>query len=300
VTGEGRIARTGYLLAALAALFWASSGTAAKYLFLNGISAYELVQMRTTLAAGIIFGWLFFRNRTLLAVDRSDLPYFVSLGVGLAAVQFTYLFAISRVQVAAAILIQYQAPLFVALYTVALLRTKLPPAVFAAMAGSLFGCWLVVGGYNLDLLHMNRAGLLSALASAVTFAWYTVRCEYGMKRYPPWTVVFYGLLFAAVTWNLLHPPLTGFLAPSGPAQWGSVLVVGFLGTVLAFICYNEGIKRIGATRASITATLEPITAGLIAWLFLGETMEVWQVLGAALVVASIIGLQMSRKPSEQG
>jgi len=76
--------------------------------------------------------------------------------------------------------------------------------------------------------------------------------------------------------------------------------VGFLGTVLAFICYNEGIKRIGATRASITATLEPITAGLIAWLFLGETMEVWQVLGAALVVASIIGLQMSRKPSEQG
>ncbi|HPK18969.1 MAG TPA: EamA family transporter, partial [Syntrophales bacterium] len=266
MTGEGRIARTGYLLAALAALFWASSGTAAKYLFLNGISAYELVQMRTTLAAGIIFGWLFFRNRTLLAVDRSDLPYFVSLGVGLAAVQFTYLFAISRVQVAAAILIQYQAPLFVALYTVALLRTKLPPAVFAAMAGSLFGCWLVVGGYNLDLLHMNRAGLLSALASAVTFAWYTVRCEYGMKRYPPWTVVFYGLLFAAVTWNLLHPPLTGFLAPSGPAQWGSVLVVGFLGTVLAFICYNEGIKRIGATRASITATLEPITAGLIAWL----------------------------------
>ncbi|HPG71311.1 MAG TPA: EamA family transporter, partial [Syntrophales bacterium] len=109
MTGEGRIARTGYLLAALAALFWASSGTAAKYLFLNGISAYELVQMRTTLAAGIIFGWLFFRNRTLLAVDRSDLPYFVSLGVGLAAVQFTYLFAISRIQVAAAILIQYQA-----------------------------------------------------------------------------------------------------------------------------------------------------------------------------------------------
>ena len=297
--GEKRIDRMGYLLAALAALFWASSGTAAKYLFLNGITAFELVQMRTTLAAGIIFGWLALRDRSLLAVERRDLPYFITLGIGLAAVQFTYLFAISKIQVAAAILIQYQAPLFVALYTLFFLGTKLPPVVFAAMAGSLFGCWLVVGGYNLDLLHMNRVGLLSALASAVTFAWYTVRCEYGMKRYPPWTVVFYGLLFAAVTWNILHPPLTGFLKPSGPAQWGCVLIVGFLGTVLAFICYNEGINRIGATRASITATLEPITAGFIAWLLLGETMEIWQVLGAVLVIVSIAGLQLGRSPAAE-
>ena len=297
---EGREARTGYLLAALAALFWASSGTAAKYLFMNGITAFELVQMRTTLAAGLIFGWLAFRDRSLLAVERRDLPYFITLGVGLAAVQFTYLFAISKIQVAAAILIQYQVPLFVALYILFFLGTKLPPIVFAAMAGSLFGCWLVVGGYNLDLLHMNRVGLLSALASAVTFAWYTVRCEYGMKRYPPWTVVFYGLLFAAVTWNILHPPLSGFLKPSGAAQWGCVLIVGFLGTVLAFICYNEGINRIGATRASITATLEPITAGFIAWLFLGETMELWQVLGAAFVIASITALQLSSRQAEKG
>jgi drug/metabolite transporter (DMT)-like permease len=294
MTAERHTARFGYLLAALAALFWASSGTAAKYLFLDGISAFELVQMRTSLATGIILAWLAFRDRSLLVVEKRDLPYFVTLGVGLAAVQFTYLFAISKIQVAAAILIQYQAPLFVALYTLFILRVKLPPVVFWAMAGSLFGCWLVVGGYNLDLLHMNRMGLLSALASAVTFAWYTVRCEYGMKKYPPWTVVFYGLLFAAVTWNILHPPLTAFLRPSGPAQWGCVLVVGFFGTVLAFICYNEGIRRIGATRASITATLEPITAGFIAWLFLGETMEPWQVLGAALVIVSIIGLQTGK------
>ncbi len=171
---------------------------------------------------------------------------------------------------AAAILIQYQAPIFVALYTLFFLGTKLPPIVFAAMAGSLFGCYLVVGGYSMDLLDMNRAGVLSALASAVTFAWYTVRCEYGMKRYPPWTVVFYGLLFAAVTWNIFHPPLSAFLRPSGFAQWGWVLFIAFFGTVLAFICYTEGINRIGAARASITATLEPITAGFIAWLLLGR------------------------------
>ena len=55
---QQNISRSGYLLAALAALFWASSGTAAKYLFNSGITAFELVQMRTTLATGIIFCWL--------------------------------------------------------------------------------------------------------------------------------------------------------------------------------------------------------------------------------------------------
>jgi drug/metabolite transporter (DMT)-like permease len=284
---EQRLSRSGYLFAALAALCWSSAGTAAKFLFLSGITAFELVQLRTTLATGIVLCWILLHDRSLLAIDRRDLLYFATLGVVLAAVQFTYLFAISKIQVAAAILIQYQAPIFVALYT-----------LFAAMAGSLFGCYLVVGGYSLDLLDMNRAGVLSALASAVTFAWYTVRCEYGMKQYPPWTVVFYGLLFAAVTWNIFHPPLSAFLRPSGFAQWGWVLFIAFFGTVLAFICYTEGINRIGAARASITATLEPITAGFIAWMLLGETMELWQILGAALVIASVIGLQASRESAK--
>ncbi len=289
------ISRSGYLFAALAAVLWASSGTAAKFLFNSGMTAFELVQMRTTLATGMLFCWLLFHDRSLLAIERRDLPYFVTLGIGLAAVQFTYFFAISKIQVAAAILIQYQAPIFVALHTLLVLRVKFPPVVFAAMAGSLFGCYLVVGGYSLDLLHMNRAGVLVAFSSAVTFAWYTVRCEYGMKRYPPWTVVFYGLLFAAVVWNILHPPLTAFLRPSGFAQWWWVLFIAFFGTVLAFICYNEGINRIGAVRTSITATLEPITAGFIAWLLLAETMEVWQLLGAVLVIASVVLLQIKGK-----
>jgi DME family drug/metabolite transporter len=289
---QQRISRSGYLFAALAAVLWASSGTAAKFLFNSGMTAFELVQLRTTLATGILFCWLLFHNRSLLTIERRDLPYFVTLGIGLAAVQFTYFFAISKIQVAAAILIQYQAPIFVALHTLLVLRVKLPPVVFVAMAGSLFGCYLVVGGYSLDLLQMNRAGVLVALSSAVTFAWYTVRCEYGMRRYPPWTVVFYGLLFAAVVWNILHPPLTAFLRPSGLVQWWWVFFIVFFGTVLAFICYNEGISRIGAARTSITATLEPITAGFIAWLLLAETMEVWQLLGAVLVIASVVLLQI--------
>lgn len=297
MTAHSNILRMGYLFAALAAVFWASSGTTAKFLFNSGMNAFELVQLRTTLATAILFCWLILCDRSLLVIQRRDLLYFITLGVGLAAVQFTYFYSISKIQVAAAILIQYQAPIFVALHSLLILRVKLHAVVYIAMAGSLFGCYLVVGGYSLDLLHMNRVGVLVALASAVAFAWYTVRCEYGMRRYAPFTVVFYGLLFAAVTWNILHPPFSAFLRPSGLSQWWWVFFIAFFGTVLAFICYNEGIKRIGAARTSITATLEPITAGLIAWLLLNETMEIWQLLGAAFVIASVILLQTGKDPA---
>ena len=65
---QQRLSRSGYLFAALAALFWASSGTAAKFLFLSGITAFELVQLRTTLATGIVFCWILL-HRPLPAGD---------------------------------------------------------------------------------------------------------------------------------------------------------------------------------------------------------------------------------------
>ena len=77
--------------------------------------------------------------------------------------------------------------------------------------------------------------------------------------------------------------------------WGLILFVGLFGTVLPFGLYNEGIKRINATHASITATLEPVMAGVISYVFLGEVMEVWQIIGAALVLATILLLQLQKK-----
>ena len=74
------------------------------------------------------------------------------------------------------------------------------------------------------------------------------------------------------------------------------MFVGVLGTVLPFGLYNEGIKRITPTHASITATLEPITAAVISYIVLNEVMYFPQVIGAGLVIGSIILLQTAKKP----
>jgi drug/metabolite transporter (DMT)-like permease len=65
--------------------------------------------------------------------------------------------------------------------------------------------------------------------------------------------------------------------------------------MVPFGLYLDGVNLIRSTRASVTATLEPITAGVISFFFLGESLENLQTLGGILVVASIILLQMRKE-----
>jgi drug/metabolite transporter (DMT)-like permease len=297
------VPRKGYLFVALAAILWAVSGSSAKYLFLGGMTPLQLTQARVTLSGLLLLIWLVLRNRSLLVIPPRQVPYFAALGIaGLAMVNFTYLITISKLNVAAAILLQYLAPVLIALHSVVLLRERLSAATLVAVVGATAGCYLVVGGYNLDLLALNRQGVLWGLTAAVSFAGYSICSEKGMRRYSPWTVLFHSILFAALFWNTLGlvwkgapPPVDLLRQTYEPLQWALILYVAILGTLVPFGLYFEGISLIRSTRASITATLEPISAGVISFFMLGEVLEPLQMVGGGLVIGAIILLQLRKE-----
>jgi drug/metabolite transporter, DME family len=284
--------RLGYLYVAIAAVLWAISGAASKFLFNSGLSPFQLIQLRTTISLLGLFLWLILRHPALLQIAWKDLPYFFFLGTfGIAAAQFLYLFAISKINVAAAILLHYTGPVFVALYAVLFTQEKLHRVTVLAIFTTLIGCYLVVEAYHLDLLSMNRAGIAGGLLAAIAFAIYTISSEYGMRTYSSWTVLVFALFFAAGLWNILHPPLEAFLHAYSAVEWGWILFIAICGTIIPFGLYFKGIHLIRPTHASITATIEPITAAVFAYFFLGESMEPLQILGGIMVIASIILLQ---------
>jgi drug/metabolite transporter (DMT)-like permease len=289
--------KTGYLFVITAALLWAISGTASKFIFASGISPIELVQFRAAGSAVLLALVLGVRKPSLLKIAPKNIGYFALLGVLLAVTQFTYLFAISKTLVAVAILLQYQAPLVVALYTFFVLREKLATTTVIAMFFSLFGCYLVVGAYSLNILSMSKAGIISGLCSAVTFALYTVKSESGMRRHSPWTVLFYAFTVAAIILNIVYPPFHALNHSHALVTWWWIFFVTLFGTILPFASYNLGIQRIRPPHASVTATLEPIAAAIISYIFLGEILELWQIIGAILVIIAIIILQ--QKPLEK-
>jgi len=284
----------------MAAVFWASGGSASKFLFHSGITPFQLVQLRITVSAVLLFVWLLWRRPVLLKIDPKDVPYFLILGtLGMAAINVAYLYAISKLNVAAAILLEYLAPVFIAMHSLFFLREKISRTTLIAIVGAVSGCYLVVGAYNLSILSMNLSGILSGVGAALAFAWWSVHGEYGMRRYDPWTVLFFALLVATVIWNILHPPLQALLRPHSPSTWFWIVFVALVGTILPFGLYYEGINWIRSTRASITATLEPITAAGISYIFLNEVMEPLQMAGGALVITSVILLQVKQEVDEK-
>jgi drug/metabolite transporter (DMT)-like permease len=292
--------KRGYLYVILAAVLWAISGSAAKFLFYSGVTPFELVQLRLTIASALLLPWLLIRQPESLKIEPKDIGYFILLGGGaMASVQFTYLYAISKIYVAAAILLQYLAPGLIAIHTAFIARDRLSPTTVLALMSALTGCYLVVGAYSIDLLSLNLTGVISGVLSALSFAWYSLQGEYGMRRYPPWTVLFFALLFGAFSWNILQSPLSSFLRPYSLLQWGWIFYIGLLGTLLPFGYYFKGINLIRSTRASITATLEPISAGIFSFIFLDEVMTPIQLIGGFMVIAAIVLLQIKQEFDEK-
>jgi len=290
-----RSGRFGYFYVAMSAVLFAATGTASKFLFHQGVTPYQLVQVRTAIASAVLLAWLALADPACLRISRQSLPRFILLGFVLAATMFTYFYAISKIQVAAAILLQYQSPVLVAAYALAFSGERHSTSTLLAIVGSGLGCYLAVGAYSLDLLSLNRAGIIGGLGAAAFLSAYTVLSESALRSYKPWTVLFYASLFSAATCNILLPPFEGLTRSYSAIQWFWILFISIVGTAVSLGLYNKGLRLIRATHASITATLQPIAAAVLAFLFLGETMSPWQLVGVGLVVASIIVLQIGRE-----
>jgi drug/metabolite transporter (DMT)-like permease len=289
----------GYLCSMLAAILWASSGAAGKALFETGITPFELVQIRLTLSTVLMALFFGIFSRGLFRIRLKDIAYFLLIGgVAMAMVQSTYFYAISKIQVAAATLIQYLSPILVAIYSVCFWKEGLTPAKLIALVLSLGGCYLVAGGYDLQLFQMNLLGIVGGLGAAVSGAGYTLLGEQGMHRYKPSTILFYAMAFGALTWHIIYQPFHYLEAGFSIDQWKLILYIVVMGTIIPFGLYFVGINYIRSTRAIITATLEPISAGFIAFFFLGEVLEPFQIIGGMVVLGAIVLLQTQREYDE--
>lgn len=288
----------GYLLVGLAAALWGSIGVIGKGLFQQGLDPLTVSTARAgftflamvALAAGY--------NRRLLVVEKRDMGFFVLYGlVSVAVYNFAYLSAIQKTTVATAVVLLYTAPAFVAVFSYYFLGEAFTGAKAACLLFTLAGCFLVVKGYDAGALRLNGPGIAAGLGAGLTYALFSIFGKKGLARYHPWTVVLYSQGFGALFLLAASRPWRLFAEGHPPEVWIRLGALALICTVAANSSYIMGLKRLEASRASITATLEPVVAAVLAYLLLGETMEGWQVLGILVVVGAVVMLQ--RAPSSR-
>ena len=169
---KGRL--KGSLMIVGAAAAWGLMGTLARYLFTAGeVAPLSLTAIRSTLAVFMFALLLLVWDQRQLRLSVKDMPWAALVGVaGLAMANFTYYYTISLTTVATAILLQYMAPILVAVASFLFLRERLSSITLLAIVLAVGGCFLMVKGYDPTLLRLNLPGLISGLLSACAFAAY--------------------------------------------------------------------------------------------------------------------------------
>ena len=297
----------GYAMVLAATTLWAINGAVSKVILTSaGIGSARLAEVRATGSFVLLAAALLLLRRRALRVRRRELVLLVLYGaVALALVQALYFAAIARLDIGIALLIQYLAPLLVALWARFVTKEPVRARIWAALALALAGLTLVVDaprGIGLDGL-----GVLAALGAAVTFAFSILLAERQVGRRDPISLVCYGSLFAALVWTVAQPwwsfpaavvddrvSLLGNLAGQSAPVWLLLAWMIVLGTIVPFVLLTGALRHLSATRAGITAMWEPVAATLVAWAWLGETLSAAELSGGAVVLAGIVLAQTAR------
>jgi drug/metabolite transporter (DMT)-like permease len=302
VSTDGR----GYLAVTVAAALWGIAGATAKYLFASReVPPFLLVQVRMGLSFLILALILGATAPRLLRLQRTDLPFLAVWGVlGMALVQFTYLFTISKTNVATAIFLQYLAPMVTAVYAWRFERQRLGGLLITCLTVAMGGSLLLIFGGTARLL-VSPLGLASGLASAGFMSFYTIYGAKRVSRLSPWTLLCYGLGFGFAFWLLVDAglavagrPVPGLHLLSSGAMWAFFGYIAILATIVPFGLYLTGLRSISPTQATITGMLEPVVGGIAAFLALGESLRWGQVAGGGLIVVAVILLQVGQSRSK--
>jgi drug/metabolite transporter (DMT)-like permease len=296
----------GYAMVAVAATLFAVNGTVSKVILGSGIDAQQLTEVR---CAGALLGLTLIAAATRpssLRIRLNELLLLVALGVGgLALVQWSYFFAIHRVAIGIALVIQFVGPILVALWARFVYGEQVRRRIWVALVLALTGLLLVVEVWRAH--RPNAAGLAAAVVAAITYAAYILLAERGVRVRDPISLSAWGFFFATVFWSLLAPwwnfpggrvgadvSLLGNVASSHLPVWALMLWMVVLGTIVPFGLVVGALRHISATRAGITGMLEPVLAIVVAWAWLGELLDPVQLAGAAVTLAGISLAQSSR------
>jgi len=296
----------GYAMVLAATCMWGINGTVSKAILSSGLSSLRLTEVRSTGAAVALGAALLIAQPRRLRIRRSELLFLAVFGIlGLALVQWLYFFAIHRLQIGIALVIQYLAPVLIALWARFVAKEPVRRRIWVALVLALGGLSLVVDlwhGFSLDGL-----GTVAALGAAVAFALYILLAEHAVGRRDPVSLLCLGFAVAALFWAVIQPwwsfpaglvddrvQLDGVLLATTTPIWLLMLTMIVVGTILPFLLLVGALRHVSATRVGVTAMFEPVAGALVAYAWLGESLSAAQLTGGAVVLGGILLAQTAR------
>ena len=268
--------RQAVALLALCAVLWSSAGVLIKLVHWN---AGAIWSTRSAIAAAVLFAW---RRPSFARISAAEWRGACSL----AATTGLFILANTWTTAANAILIQYSAPIWVALLGAWLLGERPTRLDWLTIV-------IVIGGIVLfffeQLSFDHVAGNLVALAAGVAFAVNVV--SFRQVAVTPGATgpsdPLRPMLLGNVIGAVLGAPFLLASPPPGATGWAALAALGLFQQAAAYLCYAWAIRHATAIEATLVSVIEPILSPVWVAIAFGERPGTWAVLGGAIVVGAV-------------
>lgn len=289
----------GVLCALIGGICWGFSGCLGQYLFSEkNMDSYWLTTVRL-LASGLVLIMisLFTQRKNLIAAFKckKDLLRIACFGVfGLMLCQLSYLTAIKYTNAATATVIQYAGPVLV-MMVVCIMNRKFPkiPEVMSAVLATV-GTFLIATHGDPSNLAISKQGLVWCIIAALTVVTYTLIPRDVTERRSSVVVSGLGMTVGGVVLLLILRVWrisVSFDFETILALTGIILI----GTVAAFSLYLQAISDIGPVKASILASVEPVSSAVISWAWLKSTFKPMDLIGFACIISTVFLLALKKE-----
>lgn len=266
-----------------------------------GVGLLPLMAWRYALATPVLAAIA--GPRELAAVPwRRALALFAVGGGGQSLVTYFSLSALAWMPAASLGFLFYTYPAWVAIFAAVAGVERLTPTRIAALALALFGITLMVGApWDLAL---PWPGVWRALLSAIIYAAYIPLLHRLRGPLSPAAASAYLIAGAATIFLVAAHRNGGALAPMFaativPLAWAYAAALALYSTVISFLTFLRGLEVLGAVRAAILSTTEPLFTAVLALLVLRQPLGLPTLLGGACIVAAILVLERATPPTDE-
>ncbi|MDO8485305.1 MAG: DMT family transporter [Candidatus Limnocylindrales bacterium] len=307
---------TGIALVLTAAVSFGSASVLARPVYDTGMGWQGLVTWRFLIGAGLAWIWVAtsaHRRTAVRRLSRRQVAVTIALGALFTGNAGTYYAALETVPVALAGVLVYTYPVIVAVLSVRF-ATRLPGRrPWAALALALAGVVLALGGVDLTTATPIDGIVLVMLSSVIYSIWIIASARLSGERHDrlgheaagpagltgdaaATTAIM--ITSSAIVFSLSSVATGGSVNPMDvpEAAWPGIVAIGFLASFLAIQAFYAGARRIGAAQAALLSTIEPLTIVALAWIVLGQRLEPIQLVGAVLIMVSVVVAQTTPRP----
>lgn len=280
-----------YILVIIAGISWGLIGVFTKVIDVLGFTEMQMLFVKGVLATAVLFLIISVKDKSQLKLKHwKDLRYFVGTGIiSFTFFSWAYMKAVNLTSLGVAAVLLYTAPTFVMLFSILLFGEKMTKTKGIVLLMTFVGCILVTGLLEGGSAVITWSGIGIGLAAGIGYALYSIFGTYAIRAgYGSLTISFYTFLMATIIMTILVEPAAVVIKITEMGQWPLAISFALLTTVLPYLTYTKGLSGLPASKASVTATIEPVVAALLGIFVFHESVSMLKITGIVLVLSSVV------------